>query len=87
MGTVFGICGALVTAASGAGVYWMDHEYGPIVYDQRYVLIADSLQGQLFDKQFQIKRLELKANKTDEEKALLEFLRLQEQQIKKQLSK
>jgi hypothetical protein len=53
--------------------------------DHTYVLVADSLQGQLFQLQRDIKRLELDDSLSDEDQAYLEFLRLQAEQLENEL--
>lgn len=77
IGVTVGIVCSVGTPSAVALKYYADHEY---------VLVADSLKGQLFNKQLEIKKLELKPDLTAEERALLEFLRLQEQQIQEQVN-
>jgi hypothetical protein len=67
---------ALVTALGTGAKFYGDHTY---------VKVADSLRGQLFEKQLEIKRLELQGELSEQDKALLEFLRLQEQELRKEL--
>lgn len=76
IGIIFGICTSLTGTGGVALKYYADHEY---------VLVADSLKGQLYEKQLEIKKLEIKPELTPEEKALKEFLKLQESQILQEL--
>ena len=66
------LIGALGTAAKFYG-------------DTTYLLVADSLQGQYFQLQRDIKQLELQPDKTPEENAYLQFLRLQADQLEEKL--
>ena len=54
-------------------------------FDQRYILVADSLQGALLEKQEQIFVEELKKNPTEDDLNYLKFLKKQEKQLQQQL--
>lgn len=72
IGSVVMVLGAL----GGAGKF-----YG----DNTYVLVADSLQGQYFQLQRDIKRIELNPEATPEDKAYADFLRLQKEELRQKL--
>jgi hypothetical protein len=76
IGIVGGVIAAL-TALSGGAVWALEQRF-----DERYVLVAESLEGKLLDKQEQIFREELK---DDPDKEVLKFLRLQEKQLKQKI--
>lgn len=53
--------------------------------DNTYLLVADSLKGQLYQKEEEIFRLEQIDNPTEEEQDLIEFLRLQKKRLELEL--
>ena len=66
----------VVTALSGGGKFYADNTY---------VLVSDSLQGQLFQLERDIKRMELSDDLTPEDEAYLRFLELQADQLREEL--
>lgn len=53
--------------------------------DNTYLLVADSLEGQLFQLKRDIKRMELEDGLTPKEEAYLEFLQEQAEELEQKL--
>ena len=58
---------------------------GKFYADNTYVLVSDSLQGQLFQLERDIKRMELSDDLSPEDEAYLRFLELQAGQLREEL--
>ena len=82
IGTIFGIVAgsiALMTTIAGGAVWGLEQRF-----DERYVLVAESLQGKLLDIQ---EKIFLEKQKVNPNAASIEFWKLQEKQLKQKIEK
>ena len=71
-----GIYLTLISALGGSAKFYADNTY---------LLVADSLKGQLYQKQEQIFRLEQQRDLSEDDREFLNFLKLQEKRLQQEL--